>query len=174
VRAHQQRRRRPHRPHVEAVRQVPHVGALERQDDRGVADQVLVALPGGAEPGVEIGGRRFDGEHPHVAGQAGVQRPHQRGGIVIARHANARHLSAGMDAGIGAPPPLHADRRAFERRKRVFEQALDGHALGLALPPDEPRAVVGERQLQGAGGQARDPGLTTGCPAAHSGQDSGG
>jgi hypothetical protein len=78
-----------------------------------------------------------------------------------------------VDAGIGASRAMHGDRRPFQPRERLFEQPLDGLALGLTLPPDERRSVVGDRQLEGAGGQVRDPGFTTGSPAAQSGQESG-
>ena len=99
--------------------------------------------------------------------------------------ADARDLAERVHAGIGPPGAVHGDRRALEPRERVLEQPLDRLALGLPLPADEPRAVVREGQLQRAhrGGpkcdppvrlaSAREPGLTTGDPAAHSGHASG-
>ena len=55
---------------------------------------------------------------------------------------------------------------------RVFEQSLDRFAFCLALPADEARAVVGNRQLERSHTD-RDPGFTAGVPAAQSGQLSG-
>ena len=96
-------------------------------------------------------------------------------GIVRARDLHAGHLTERVDAGVGAPGAVHGDRRAFEARERILEQALDGVAFGLPLPADEARAVVGERELESAhiATTPQNPGFTTGCPAAQSGQASG-
>jgi hypothetical protein len=42
---------------------------------------------------------------------------------------------------------MHGDGAAFEARERLFKQPLDRFAVGLPLPSDEPRAVVGNREL---------------------------
>ena len=88
---------------------------------------------------------------------AGANRPleHQR-----------RDLPERVDPGVRAPRARHRDGLAVELRAGVFEQPLDGHALGLTLPADEAGAVVGDGELEVDIGQA--PGFGLWAPGARS------
>jgi hypothetical protein len=63
-------------------------------------------------------------------------------------HLDAGHLATRVYAGIGAAGAVHGDRGTFESRERLLQEPLNGIAFGLALPADEPRAVVGDGQLE--------------------------
>ena len=56
-------------------------------------------------------------------------------------------LRHGVNAGIGPPGAMHADRFAAERRDGFFERLLHGIAVGLILPADKIRAVIFDGQL---------------------------
>src|SRR6185369_1713461 len=97
---------------------------------------------------------------------------------------DARHLPQRVHARVGASGTVHRHGTAFEPCERILEQALHGVAFGLALPANEPRAVVREGELQSAHERrtnavearlayAREPGLIAVEPPAQSGQASG-
>src|SRR5262249_20131223 len=124
------------------------------------------------------------------------QRANQDARWMIEGHRRARDLPECVHPGVRAPRAVYRNRRALEFRERVLEQALYRFSLGLPLPADEPGAVVGDGELEsthqgtvkpqrrGNSGrewyfyaslslcgesQAREPGLMTGFPSAHSG-----
>jgi hypothetical protein len=72
------------------------------------------------------------------------------------RKIEMRHLRERVHAGIGAAGAIDRCALAAEFLDRVFDDLLDRHALALALPADERRAVVLERDLVAGheGGQA--------------------
>jgi hypothetical protein len=96
---------------------------------------------------MEPRGRILDRHDAHVPGKRRIQAAKDRRGIVCAGDLGAGDLAEGMNAGIGASGAMHGDGAAFEARERLFKQPLDRFAVGLPLPSDEPRAVVGNREL---------------------------
>ncbi len=58
-----------------------------------------------------------------------------------------RHLSKGVDPGIGAAGAMDDNHLAAELRDCGFERLLHRQSLRLTLPADEPGAVVFDRQL---------------------------
>jgi hypothetical protein len=88
------------------------------------------------------------------------------------RDLRAGDLRQCVDSGVGTAGAVDGYRSAIEPRERFFQQPLHGHASGLALPSDEVRSVVCQRQLDGSH-TVREPGFTTGWPARHNGHASG-
>src|SRR5580698_3944944 len=56
-----------------------------------------------------------------------------------------RHLSQGMDTGIGAARAGHGDPLARKFFHRAFQRALHRSAIILALPADKGRPVIFQR-----------------------------
>ena len=92
---------------------------------------------------------------------------------------DAGDLRGGVDPGVGAAGRVQRVMGPDDGRDLVFDHRLNALRVRLPLPSGVGRAVVGDRELQGArhGLLAayfpREPGLTTGEPALQSGQSSG-
>src|SRR6185436_4396748 len=124
--------------------------ACERIADAAGPYLVAIRLRARAETGVEIGRRVGDLEHADVFRQLGVEGTNERVDRVREADGSAGHLAERVHPGIGPARAVRRDGTAFELRERVFEQPLYRLARRLALPADEPRAVVREGDLQGA------------------------
>src|SRR5258706_1153548 len=99
---------------------------------------------------MKIGRGLRDLDDSNVLWKLRVERTREYGGLVGERDAGTRDLPARVHAGVGATGAMHRDRRPFKPCERVLEKALDRLACGLALPADEPCAVVREREFQRA------------------------
>ena len=117
----------------------------------------------------------FDRQHADVGRQDRVQRSGERRGGQRRGEADRRHLAKRVHTGVGPARAMNHDIRSLNRCERVFQQSLNRGAGGLTLPADVVRAVVLQRDLQGAHRvyDAREPGLATGMSFAQSGQLSG-
>ena len=109
--------------------------------------------------------------HAHVGRQDGVERATKRMFVETSLERDARHLRDGMNAGVGAPRPVHGNGFSLDRLEGGFKKSLDGAAGCLPLPANVVGAVVLNNELVQRC-QARDPGFTTGFPSAQSGQAS--
>src|SRR5205085_6483766 len=128
----------------------------KRVADSSRAQLVAIGLRPCAETGVEVRGRLDDIEHPDVLWQLRIERAHERLDGMRAVDRDARHLAERVNAGIRAAGAVNRHGCALELRERVLEKTLNRFALRLALPADEPRAVVGDRELKYAS-QASPP-----------------
>src|SRR5512138_3881342 len=94
-------------------------------------------------------GRRGD---PDIRRQNRVQRAPQLLNVSPPpfRNSNAYRLSARVDARIGPAGPQRGDRTIAQPRQRLFEDALYGALLRLALPSTESGPVIVQHELHGA------------------------
>ena len=135
---------------IERLGKKPGVGAVEGIRYGSISDSILVSLRPGTETGVEAGidlGNRQDSDFRR---KLRVERPLQRGHIVIEAHDDACHLPERVNACGGASGAVHRQMRALESRQRLLEHTLDGLPFRLTLPADEARPVGGEGALEGA------------------------
>ncbi len=84
--------------------------------------------------------------------------PHRVDGPFIGK-VEVRHLPKSVDAGIRPACARDSDALPAEGQHRVFESTLHGGAILLALPADEWRAVILDRELVARHGikLAREP-----------------
>ena len=150
VSANQSRRGPRHGVHVEWFVKVPDERPIKGIGDLRVPDPVLVGLRPGAEPRVKVRLDVLDRQHPNVFRKLGVEGTPECDNVVTEFDGDTCHLTEGVDAGIGATSAVHGYPAAFKSSERVLEHTLDRLALGLPLPSDEPRSVVGKRQLEGS------------------------
>ena len=136
-----------HLPELQRIGPVEDVAAVERARLRGVDDPVAVDLRAGRSPGVEIRRRLLEGEDPDVLGQDGVERPQEDSVGQLEGAAKAGHLAQGVDAGVRPARAVDDGPLLGDLPDRLLEDALDGPAVGLALPAAEIRAVVAEDEL---------------------------
>ncbi len=96
--------------------------------------------------------RVLDRRDAYIGRQARIEAPVNGSHIVPGCDLRAGDLTEGVYAGIRPAGAMHRHRRTIEPRERLLEQSLDRFAVGLPLPPDEARAVVGDSKLQNARG----------------------
>src|SRR5215211_468406 len=125
----------------ERSRPVEGAAALERASHPPRQHAVAVGATPRVPAGVEALRRRLAREYADVLRQHAVERVdgQRLAGV-------ARHLAAGVDAGVR--PARHRDRRrlAGDRPDRVLEGRLYGAKAGLSRPAGEVAAVVLEQQ----------------------------
>ena len=115
-----------------------------------IPDTIAITLRLGVEARMERRGDHFHGSNANLDWQLRVQRAHDDIGFDVARQRDARDLRKRVDAGVRPAGPCDRDVPSFEIDQGVFDQALNRRALGLPLPADEPRPVVGKREFEGA------------------------
>ncbi len=105
-------------------------------------------------------GRRSD---PYVGGQDGVQCAPQLLNGPSLRYSNTDRLAPRMHAGISAPRSRCRDALADEALQRLFQYALYGPLIGLALPSAEFGPVIVQYELHSAFGHCWKATRAGGC-----------
>src|SRR5712691_9738393 len=143
-----------HRRDAEGPGHMPRVAREERVRDRGVVDEVGVALAERRAARVEPARGLPNLAHADVVGQRGVERPedHPRG--EPGAHGQRGDLAEGVDAGVGATRADHL-RVRYEPSRGVENDALDGAGAGLDLPAVVVGAVVRQHQEERGRGSYR-------------------
>src|SRR5262245_14274241 len=90
---------------------------------------------------------------PNVWRQVRIQRARQRARVDGSCDGEARHLAERVDACVRPARARDGDVSVVESSKRILDETLDGHARFLALPPDQSRTVISERDLEGRHGR---------------------
>ena len=105
-------------------------------------------------------GRRSD---PYVGGQDRVQRAPQLLNGPSLRYSNSDRLTSRMHAGISTSRPCRRDPVADEALERLFQYALYGPLIGLALPSAELGPVIVQYELHSAFGHCWKATRPGGC-----------
>ncbi len=111
---------------------------------------VAVDLAARREARVEVGRGLGDVDDRDVRGQDRVEAAQKAVRRDARREAEARDLTVGVPARVGAAAPPHEDVLAQQRAQAVLEHALHGAHARLALPPREVGAVVLDDDAQHA------------------------
>src|ERR1019366_4992751 len=112
-----------------------------------IEDAIEIMPARGGKSGVEF-----------AVGETGIQYHHRRGpqkmiegiahlvGRDVLLQVEMRHLAQGMHAGVGTPRAGDGNARTGKFLDGVFERALHGWAVVLALPADKGSAVIFQGQ----------------------------
>jgi hypothetical protein len=130
-----------HRAGVQRAGVVEHPRPPQRRRGPG-EDAVLVAARGRVAAGVEARRGVGDGAGAEVWGQQAGEPAQDPLGGQVARRGDARHLPAGVDAGVGAPGHRQLERAPQQGAERLAKNALGGAEPRLGGPAGEPRPVV--------------------------------
>ena len=171
MRADQGDRGRAHRLEVEWV---PDEVCVPRTDGRPEArrlDAIEIALPTSIEARVEVGAAGLEPVHDDPLNEVRVQRVPQT--VVVEPRADlrVRDLPQPVHSRVRTSRTMHHDHVVQQRREPLLEGLLHAVEPVLALPPVEPRPVVGD--LEAHRPHARDPTGPAAVRRADPGQSSG-
>ena len=142
----QVRRRQAHFLHVRVVIQQGDVPAVEHRLHRAGVAGVAVRLAQGVVPGVEPGRGLLHLPDGDGVGEIAVQIvPYLIGRLRYVQHHIGGH-GAGVDAGVGASRADDVHGCALQLSQHGLQLALYGVLVRLALPAEEPGAVIGNGQ----------------------------
>ncbi len=137
-----------HRLDVECRSDLPHPAAFESRRGAAVQDAIEINPADRRQPGVELvanalGGKDADSIWPQIVIDGTTQ--HFR--LRRAGEIEMRGLRQCMHARVGSSRPMDGERLSTEFGDRGFERFLNRKAVRLALPADQPAAVILDSQL---------------------------
>ena len=98
---------------------------------------------------MKTGRRKLAANDTNFRGKMSVYRGHpSRGRHFVKRYVHMRHLSQGMDSGVGSPRPVQFYRCRDDLKKSALQMILNRILVGLTLPSAKWSTVVGDGQLQ--------------------------
>lgn len=103
---------------------------------------VDVAFADSRVAGVKGSGDGLGAFYLYSSRQDRVERANELAGIMRPIGVEVKALSAGMNAGIGAPAPVSLDFLVQDLTQGIFEDILYASALGLSLPAVKVGAIV--------------------------------
>ncbi len=130
---------------------VSDVAGQKRRDDVAAPDAVVVALGTGGVARVEAFRHFIDGKDSNGSGQPVIEHDAEVCDRNGAGGLKGCDLRKGVNAGVGAPRALGEKLLSGKALDDGGQGALDGGLAGLNLPAVKGRAVIGEREFEGAG-----------------------